>query len=525
MQELQGPDHEQGGIDLNLPEGTEIFSKRLKGPDGRTMADRKISREKKITKAEKLYKKNPSDATLKKTVERITAANEREESLDMAEMEQARQTYQMGAMMLTGGKMRYAPGGIVGDNDFPPFDLGFLNPSIPNYSGNTSDYGAQHGTPNYAAQQRGEERRRGIIEDEEVAQLQRDVEDMQGIDELVGRIPKKYQTRSNIDTYLTDFKSKEDAKQARDINGDGKINFGESRVGGALSSAGDFIGNLFNKPGNGSEGDDPKKGGKGMNFTLGDGLGLVGNYMAMTDPMKNTLANRAGDRTNINYYEDYGKEGLETLENSKRFAMNQRDQAMQDLELSKAAARNRSRGMSRGLNAMRAGDLSAELGAMQAEGKINSGYMAQLLGIDGQIASAQDQQDERVMRGEGTKDMNDRRDYDNFYSQLRTDKATRAEGMMNMGSISNKIKERGVKGKALNELYENYKVDGMSGDVAYKAAQMAVEDPTFFNSLDGNPNKNAIFEGLQGGTMTKKEGKLYNAKGQELDIKTLKPII
>jgi hypothetical protein len=122
--------------------------------------------------------------------------------------------------------------------------------------------------------------------------------------------------------------------------------------------------------------------------------------------------------------------------------------------------------------------------------------------------------------------MNDRRDYDGFYEQLGIDKATRAKGMINMGSIANKIKERGVKGNALNQLYENYKIDGMSGDVAYKAAEMAIQDPTFFNSLEDNPNKNTIFEGLQDGTMTKDDdGKLYNAEGQELDLQTLKPIV
>ena len=44
--ELNGPSHASGGIDLEVPQGTEIYSKRLKGEDGKSMADRKKKREK-----------------------------------------------------------------------------------------------------------------------------------------------------------------------------------------------------------------------------------------------------------------------------------------------------------------------------------------------------------------------------------------------------------------------------------------------------------------------------------------------
>src|SRR6187402_2492274 len=58
--ELKGPSHANGGIDLDVPNGTEIFSQRLKGPDGKTMADRKKLREKNIGKIDKLLEETPS---------------------------------------------------------------------------------------------------------------------------------------------------------------------------------------------------------------------------------------------------------------------------------------------------------------------------------------------------------------------------------------------------------------------------------------------------------------------------------
>ena len=50
--EFQGPSHEEGGIDTELPEGTVVYSDRIK-KDGKTMADRKKIREKILTKIDK----------------------------------------------------------------------------------------------------------------------------------------------------------------------------------------------------------------------------------------------------------------------------------------------------------------------------------------------------------------------------------------------------------------------------------------------------------------------------------------
>ena len=53
MIDFKGPSHEQGGIDVKLPKGTEIFSKRIK-VGGKTMAERKKEREKRVLSLEKL---------------------------------------------------------------------------------------------------------------------------------------------------------------------------------------------------------------------------------------------------------------------------------------------------------------------------------------------------------------------------------------------------------------------------------------------------------------------------------------
>ena len=40
VSQLKGPSHENGGIDLNIPQNSDIYSKRIK-IDGKTIAQRK----------------------------------------------------------------------------------------------------------------------------------------------------------------------------------------------------------------------------------------------------------------------------------------------------------------------------------------------------------------------------------------------------------------------------------------------------------------------------------------------------
>ena len=86
-QELVGPSHAEGGIDMTVPSGTEIYSDKLLGADGKTMAERKKAREKQISKIEKLLQKNPNDKALKKTLEKIKQNNDFLDKQDLSQMQ------------------------------------------------------------------------------------------------------------------------------------------------------------------------------------------------------------------------------------------------------------------------------------------------------------------------------------------------------------------------------------------------------------------------------------------------------
>ena len=82
MMQFNGPSHEEGGIDTQLPQGTDIYSDRL-SIDGKTLAERKLSRERAIGKLKKQIEKRPTDALIKNSIKRTEQTNAQEEQQDM----------------------------------------------------------------------------------------------------------------------------------------------------------------------------------------------------------------------------------------------------------------------------------------------------------------------------------------------------------------------------------------------------------------------------------------------------------
>ena len=79
--QFNGPKHENGGIDVNLPNGTDIYSDRI-SIDNKTMAQRKLEREKNAAKYSKMYEKDKS-TTVKSTLNRILEINAQQEAFDL----------------------------------------------------------------------------------------------------------------------------------------------------------------------------------------------------------------------------------------------------------------------------------------------------------------------------------------------------------------------------------------------------------------------------------------------------------
>ena len=80
--DVNGPSHDNGGIDTTLPVGSKVYSNRIEIA-GKTMEERKKVRERKQKTLEDLMYGNASDVLLKSAMNRVTKTNADQDSQDM----------------------------------------------------------------------------------------------------------------------------------------------------------------------------------------------------------------------------------------------------------------------------------------------------------------------------------------------------------------------------------------------------------------------------------------------------------
>lgn len=384
--EFQGPGHENGGIDVVLPEGTDVFSKRIK-IDNITLADRKKKRAKEITKAQKRLQVDPTDKIARNTLDRLTSVHRAEEGFDMGLQSMVSQTQ---------NPDKFAYGGKV-----------LMNPLLPpeeNYDDILT----------------------GIVAEEEV-------------------LPK--------------LSAKGAEKPLKD-----KSQGGEQGKGFV-----DFLTNLNSKVG--------KVTNSAGTATVGDMAGMAGNLYQAFKPRQLTRQNRAGDNPNINPYEDFGKDGLETLNSAKQNVVKATNEARRQIRLNTNAAMSSNRNSASGINTARALDLAAIMAANNADSGIEANEAAQLNNVLAAIAQAQTTRDEAVMGGEANRDTADRQDRDNYYTQLSRDEVGVGQGLAQTGKAVNQIKERGVNEALINSGNTYINVSLKNGTISVKSEVFSTKDP------------------------------------------------
>lgn len=205
-----------------------------------------------------------------------------------------------------------------------------------------------------------------------------------------------------------------------------------------------------------------------LNATLGDVTGMLGNLYQGYKPLENTLAQRAGDTPNINPYENYGKEALTTLQNSKQNLAGIFDEQEKDLQLARNTSVMRNRNSARGVNTQRALDIATDTGFNSAENDLLAKELQAIMGIEGNIANTQLDISGKKASGEQYRDVSDRQDRDAFYSNLAKDYVGVGEAVSRTGKALNQIKERDVKGDFMNMLFDNVEGNFMTGKVSQK---------------------------------------------------------
>ena len=189
--------------------------------------------------------------------------------------------------------------------------------------------------------------------------------------------------------------------------------------------------------------------------TAGDAMGMFGNLYQAYKPKSLTMKNRAGDTPNINPYENYGTEALNTLEGNKDLLGQINDVQMQRLASNRNASISRNNNSARGINTQRALNLATDSQMTSAEGDLMAKYAEQLLGVNNQIASTELDVSGKKAQGEHYRDLSDRQDRDAFFTNLSKDEAAVGEAWSRTGKAANQIKKRGTEAKFLNEMFDN----------------------------------------------------------------------
>lgn len=372
---IQGPSHEEGGVDMFLPEGTQIFSDRIK-VDGITMADRKKKREFRLKKLEKNSSSNPADMASKNSLQRTKAFidKENEEDLEIQRL--------ISSAIGDYTKAAYGYDEFTTINK-KPISLGIPEVSIPDLSKNIfSD-------PSFT------------LENDELSSMEDFIMQL-GNEEAGGYFGKAGKSNARLNTY-------------------NKI----------IS---------------------PNSTGTGESASAGNALSMAGNLFSTFAPLINTLKSRATDTPNRNAYLNFGEDALDSIDASKQYIQGQEDKAISDIDLSTMAAKKSNRSNSRSINTSRALDLATDQQANRSKIDARNVFARDMMSILGQEAGLKNQRDHVVMQGEAQKDLANRMDKDNFYTQRGKDLSTVGQGLQETGGDVNAIRQNEIMLNLINQL-------------------------------------------------------------------------
>jgi hypothetical protein len=203
----------------------------------------------------------------------------------------------------------------------------------------------------------------------------------------------------------------------------------------AVDQTGDFFTGLFDRNGN------PKRGATGNEYDLteGDRTGMLGTSIGMYGPATMTMLNRMETPKNTNFFSTFGQDALRTQEEAEGLAGISKDEAYRKNLMRANALRKQLANSARGVGDIRSGQLTAELAEQEGARGILTNYLQGMSGLKGQRAQLQQQIDQTRMGGEYQRDLADRQDIDQYYTNLAENVANASNMMQKQGRDLNVV--------------------------------------------------------------------------------------
>lgn len=190
----------------------------------------------------------------------------------------------------------------------------------------------------------------------------------------------------------------------------------------------------------------------GTGMPIGNIVGTIGTAVNAVAPLITTLANRRQDKPNINPYLGYGIDALATNTEQQDLVNIQKQASVASQKVAANTAKMRNRNSAQGIGTQRALDSVTDLQSGLQAAQVDATYANQLNSVLGQRGQLQNMRDEAVARGEYQRDLGDRQDADQFYSNLNQDLGNFGTSVQSFGRNLNQQQRNNDELSLINEL-------------------------------------------------------------------------
>ena len=169
---------------------------------------------------------------------------------------------------------------------------------------------------------------------------------------------------------------------------------------------------------------------KAVQTAGGLSMGPLGLALGAAGPLVTTILNRIGDKRNKNFFEDFGRDALNSNQQAARSAAGQLEQNKAENVLATQDQLNLIGNTASSPSVQRSLSQSAVANRMRSNNQASVNYNNQITNILGQRSQLQNQRDQTVMAGRERAFEKNQQDRDQFFTNLNSDIRNVAQGLM-----------------------------------------------------------------------------------------------
>ena len=466
---IKGPKHEKGGITLDLPmnsteDNYNIYSDRIEGKTGKTLAREKEDREKKISRYQKHLEKFPGDIAARNTLERLIKSSKLADLNAVNLQKELRETAQMGQAEINIPEEETQAQQIPGPGESEGM-LGQLTAASGISTGKNPGLGG-----------------RELLDEEELLS-EEDYLLSIGVNpyaiENTGQVLSK---EGNIEEVVMTKKLKPFVSKPVEVNLNSNSTFSDLEVKNTSP--------LLRTDSNTIPKSDKKKPNLGpSDFTSGDIIGALGMIKQGLASRRGAMNNLASLQPEVNKYKNYGRKAVEALQGNQSVADREYQRTLANNELDTFKNNSNIDTSSRGI-----GDKMANLVALQqiankANANAEDAYTDKTVQNNAEMAKTLQAIEDKYLAEETRVQKDNMENLDAAMEGVTQAGVNEGKMMAYLGKILNARKERDMTRAAINQQNLRVQID--------KNGNYIVLPQEENNTQTVTPNKEAINRQLE----------------------------